>query len=218
MNYCNTCGVKYKTIQKTKVWILIGTVKQCQICTIYCNLIRYRCPKCVQQLVRSKSPTLLFLCAMYPATVHVVVVLLAAPVEGVQWGLSCRGSWHEASFCNSCKIRTLCSSFYDVCMSIHTCAWSGAKNFGCCTSVWMVFLRMFTSSRGYGGSDKPPKKSDYTLQVLKQDIAELVGETLKNNCTTCRCWFQFLCCVQIPALGHEKCILVAHDWGGAIAW
>ena len=49
--------------------------------------------------------------------------------------------------------------------------------------------------RGYGETERPPNKSDYTIDLLTQDIAEL-----------------------IPALGHSKCILVAHDWGGAVAW
>lgn len=49
--------------------------------------------------------------------------------------------------------------------------------------------------RGYGETDRPPKILDYVLSNLRQDIVEL-----------------------IPALGHSKAILVAHDWGGAIAW
>ena len=49
--------------------------------------------------------------------------------------------------------------------------------------------------RGYGQSDRPPNKRDYTLSKLREDIAQL-----------------------IPALGYTKCILVGHDWGGAIAW
>ena len=49
--------------------------------------------------------------------------------------------------------------------------------------------------RGYGETERPPNKSDYTIDLLTQDIAEL-----------------------IPALGHSKCILVAHDWGGRVAW
>ena len=49
--------------------------------------------------------------------------------------------------------------------------------------------------RGYGETDRPPNRSDYTLDLLTKDIAEL-----------------------IPALGYSKCILVSHDWGGAVAW
>jgi len=49
--------------------------------------------------------------------------------------------------------------------------------------------------RGYGESDKPRAIKDYTMDKLVADIKEL-----------------------IPALGHEKCILVGHDWGGAVAW
>ena len=35
----------------------------------------------------------------------------------------------------------------------------------------------------------------YTLYKLGQDISQL-----------------------IPALGYSSCVLVAHDWGGAVAW
>ena len=49
--------------------------------------------------------------------------------------------------------------------------------------------------RGYGETDRPPNKSDYTIDLLTQDIVEL-----------------------IPALGHSQCTLVSHDWGGAVAW
>ena len=49
--------------------------------------------------------------------------------------------------------------------------------------------------RGYGESDHPPNKLDYTFEKLKQDIIELV-----------------------PALGYATCTLVAHDWGGVVCW
>jgi pimeloyl-ACP methyl ester carboxylesterase len=49
--------------------------------------------------------------------------------------------------------------------------------------------------RGYGDTDKPPNKTDYHMELLVQDIAEL-----------------------IPALGYSSCILGAHDWGGGVAW
>ena len=49
--------------------------------------------------------------------------------------------------------------------------------------------------RGYGETERPPKKTDYTLDKLSQDIVELV-----------------------PSLGYSKCTLVSHDWGGAVAW
>ena len=54
---------------------------------------------------------------------------------------------------------------------------------------------MAVDLRGYNETERPPNVLDYTLVKLRQDIAEL-----------------------IPALGHEKAILVSHDWGGAIAW
>jgi epoxide hydrolase 4 len=49
--------------------------------------------------------------------------------------------------------------------------------------------------RGYNDSDKPPQKSAYTMDEFVKDIQGV-----------------------ITGLGYEKCILVAHDWGGAIAW
>lgn len=49
--------------------------------------------------------------------------------------------------------------------------------------------------RGYGDTEKPAHKKDYTIEALTQDIAEL-----------------------IPALGYKSCVLVAHDWGGLLAW
>ena len=49
--------------------------------------------------------------------------------------------------------------------------------------------------RGYGESDKLTRVSDYHIDTLTGDVAELIG-----------------------ALGHERCVLVGHDWGGIIAW
>jgi pimeloyl-ACP methyl ester carboxylesterase len=49
--------------------------------------------------------------------------------------------------------------------------------------------------RGYGDTDHPEGKMSYTLDKLGQDIIQL-----------------------IPALGYSSCVLVAHDWGGAVAW
>lgn len=49
--------------------------------------------------------------------------------------------------------------------------------------------------RGYGDTERPTNKKDYQMNTLIQDIAEL-----------------------IPALGYKSCTLVAHDWGGVLAW
>ncbi len=49
--------------------------------------------------------------------------------------------------------------------------------------------------RGYNLSDKPTNVSDYKIEILAKDIAELV-----------------------KALGEEKAIIVGHDWGAAVAW
>ena len=49
--------------------------------------------------------------------------------------------------------------------------------------------------RGYNQSDKPKEQSAYALSELIEDVRG-----------------------AIRALGYDKCILVGHDWGGAIAW
>jgi pimeloyl-ACP methyl ester carboxylesterase len=49
--------------------------------------------------------------------------------------------------------------------------------------------------RGFAGSDRPPDVRAYRMDNLVADVAGLVR-----------------------ALGHERGHLVAHDWGGAIAW
>ncbi|MBW4645135.1 MAG: alpha/beta hydrolase [Goleter apudmare HA4340-LM2] len=49
--------------------------------------------------------------------------------------------------------------------------------------------------RGYNDSDKPKDKSAYVMSEFVKDVEGV-----------------------IKGLGHEKCILVGHDWGGAIAW
>ena len=49
--------------------------------------------------------------------------------------------------------------------------------------------------RGYGESDKPLDTNAYTIPQLVSDIIELISSVCK-----------------------DKCVLVAHDWGGIIAW
>jgi epoxide hydrolase 4 len=49
--------------------------------------------------------------------------------------------------------------------------------------------------RGYNESDKPKAQDAYRLSVLLEDIKGM-----------------------IKGLGYERCVLVGHDWGGAIAW
>ncbi len=49
--------------------------------------------------------------------------------------------------------------------------------------------------RGYNESDKPTAKAAYAMSELVKDVEGV-----------------------IKALGYEDCVLVAHDWGGAIAW
>ncbi|BAY07191.1 alpha/beta fold hydrolase [Calothrix sp. NIES-2098] len=49
--------------------------------------------------------------------------------------------------------------------------------------------------RGYNDSDKPKKKSAYVMDEFIKDIEGV-----------------------IKGLGYDKCVVVGHDWGGAIAW
>ena len=49
--------------------------------------------------------------------------------------------------------------------------------------------------RGYNDSDKPESQSAYKMSELIEDVRGVITD-----------------------LGYEDCILVAHDWGGAIAW
>jgi len=49
--------------------------------------------------------------------------------------------------------------------------------------------------RGYNDSDKPKGVKNYSLEKLVDDIRGL-----------------------ITAFGEEKAVIVAHDWGGAVAW
>ncbi|BFY97646.1 hypothetical protein BsWGS_00686 [Bradybaena similaris] len=49
--------------------------------------------------------------------------------------------------------------------------------------------------RGYSESSKPVGVENYTMSKLTSDLQQI-----------------------IPALGYKSCVLVAHDWGGAVAW
>ena len=72
-----------------------------------------------------------------------------------------------------------------------------------CWYSWRHQLRAFGQDykavaldlRGYNKSDKPKETSAYALSELIKDVEG-----------------------AIQALGYERCVLVGHDWGGAIAW
>ena len=49
--------------------------------------------------------------------------------------------------------------------------------------------------RGYNDSDKPTDASAYSMPEFVKDVQGVIA-----------------------GLGYEKCVLVGHDWGGAIAW
>jgi epoxide hydrolase 4 len=69
--------------------------------------------------------------------------------------------------------------------------------------VWRQQIPAFASEykvvaadlRGYNESEKPAAREDYQISTLVEDIKGI-----------------------IQGLGYERCILVGHDWGGAIAW
>ncbi|KAI1883287.1 hypothetical protein AGOR_G00243650 [Albula goreensis] len=68
---------------------------------------------------------------------------------------------------------------------------------------WRHQLREFRSEyrvvamdmRGYGESDAPKSISSYRRDLLMQDVKDMV-----------------------ESLGYNRCLLVAHDWGGLLAW
>eukprot|EP01135_Chromosphaera_perkinsii_P011799 Nk52_evm45s2496 gene=Nk52_evmTU45s2496 len=72
---------------------------------------------------------------------------------------------------------------------------------------WRKLIHHFASSpsqqyqtvaldmRGYGDSDRPGEVGAYTRRHLVSDVKEV-----------------------IKALGFKQCTLVAHDWGGTVAW
>jgi len=70
-----------------------------------------------------------------------------------------------------------------------------------CWYSWRHQIRHFSDRfrtvaidmRGYCETDKPHSISDYTMEKLVGDVKDV-----------------------IETLGHEKCILVGHDWGGAV--
>jgi len=49
--------------------------------------------------------------------------------------------------------------------------------------------------RGYNDSDKPVGVANYDLDILADDVRQVVA-----------------------ALGYRTCTVVAHDWGGVVAW
>ena len=49
--------------------------------------------------------------------------------------------------------------------------------------------------RGYGGSDKPPAVTDYSVQKLIGDV-----------------------CGLLDALDIDKAVIVGHDWGALVSW
>ena len=71
------------------------------------------------------------------------------------------------------------------------------------SGMWRRQLEQFSArfhcvapdQRGYNLSSKPQAVRDYRARPLVEDIVQLAD-----------------------ALGHDRFVLVAHDWGGAIAW
>uniref|UniRef100_A0A1B6JJR5 AB hydrolase-1 domain-containing protein n=2 Tax=Homalodisca liturata TaxID=320908 RepID=A0A1B6JJR5_9HEMI len=59
------------------------------------------------------------------------------------------------------------------------------------SDYWVVAVDM----RGYGDSDKPAGRKNYTVDLIVADLIKFIS-----------------------ALGRDTCTLVAHDWGGIVAW
>ncbi len=57
------------------------------------------------------------------------------------------------------------------------------------------FYAVAPDLRGFNLSDMPKDVSDYRPKLITQDIEQLIAH-----------------------LGYQRCMMVAHDWGGAIAW
>ena len=57
------------------------------------------------------------------------------------------------------------------------------------------FRAVAPDMRGYGGTDRPADRDGYSILHLVGDMVDLVR-----------------------ALGEERCVVVGHDWGAAVAW
>lgn len=72
-----------------------------------------------------------------------------------------------------------------------------------CWYTWRYQMKYFSKQyrvvaidqRGYGLSSKPSNVSDYKIELLARDIADIVDQ-----------------------LGYKSCVLVGHDWGAIVAW
>ena len=73
---------------------------------------------------------------------------------------------------------TLCVCLY-VCVCVHVCVCTVCM----CTHMhlhvyapsYLLFVHVCLCCRGYGETEKPPLTSDYKIQNLAQDIAQLVS-------------------------------------------
>ena len=61
--------------------------------------------------------------------------------------------------------------------------------------MWFINYYYIKLTRGYGETDKPRGVANYAIHLLVEDVVKLV-----------------------EALGYGRCTLVAHDWGGGVAW
>lgn len=84
--------------------------------------------------------------------------------------------------------------------------------------------------RGYGDSEKPIGKNFYKMELLADDIRDLIkelGESFQlqlllikiffgvsgDEKKNCHCLYDtFIFSIS----GYQKCILIAHDWGGVV--
>jgi pimeloyl-ACP methyl ester carboxylesterase len=103
---------------------------------------------------------------------------------------------HETATVNGIKLHYAATGQGQVILFLHGFPefWYAWKNqlpiFGKC------YRAIAADMRGYNLSDKPVKLEDYAVPKLIEDIQALLNHVSKG----------------------KKAILVAHDWGGAIAW
>ncbi|UJR37562.1 hypothetical protein I4U23_030263 [Adineta vaga] len=72
-----------------------------------------------------------------------------------------------------------------------------------CWYTWRYQMKYFSEKyrvvaidqRGYGLSSKPSSISDYKVELLARDVADVIEQ-----------------------LGYKSCVLVGHDWGAIVSW
>lgn len=72
--------------------------------------------------------------------------------------------------------------------------------------------------RGYGDSDKPRGIKNYQLDVLVDDVRQMIRGLGARTPSSERLDKLIIIFCSVSNKGKDKCVLLAHDWGGVIAW